>query len=516
MPSTNIQTVLYSDNSDQIVDKLNNNFDEIVELHGGTLGITGPTGSQGSLGANGSFGPTGLSGPRGTRWFISTVEPSGYSQQNDYWIDSNSTQVFELNSTGWVYTGYNINISGTIFRSLATRLNPTTGYAGGTGIAVGISQILPENYLYILSDVTPESGITNETLSKFLIATDSTLNDAPLLEFSKSNVESGQISDYSKHPIFSWVTSNPSDDSLQLVVPGGIFSVGLSGGLKGQVDSLDLISEGAVNLDYGTNSSGGIYSTGGFLLDASSGQFNISSQFLRISGGSGEFRNPVSLNATLGEGNASTFITVGGTSGLVSSRTGDIHSTLSHSVYHILLETSTETQFSLNTKGKLTTKKTIEGISYPSQTAGATGTISSDLVNWYFISKPGTTVSSSILANGNTMIISPSVSSGKIGVGFYNNPNDYFGWGGTSGIKPGESMDVKVYLSSENYNQTFGGISYLGVGATAGNITNKISLPFRATSVDFTIARGVTGGQVTTVYYTAYGLVGGSGGSFTF
>jgi hypothetical protein len=47
-------------------------------------------------------------------------------------------------------------------------------------------------------------------------------------------------------------------------------------------------------------------------------------------------------------------------------------------------------------------------------------------------------------------------------------------------------------------------------------ITNKISLPFRATSVDFTIARGVTGGQVTTVYYTAYGLVGGSGGSFTF
>jgi hypothetical protein len=516
MPSTNIQTILYSDNTDQTIDKLNNNFDEIVELHGGTIGTIGPTGSPGALGERGIPGSTGISGPRGTRWFISTSAPAGPAQEGDYWIDSDSSQIYQLYSSGWIFTGFNVNISGDLFQSILTQLPPSSGYAGGTGISVGMDQVLPNNYLYTLSDVTPEFGITNQTLSKFLIATNSTENDAPLLEFSKSNVESGQISDYSKHPVFTWPNVNPSDNSLELTVPGGSFSMGLSGGTKAGFNNFSLDSQGPIVIDYGATSSSGIYSTGGFSFDASSGRFNITSQFLRILGGSGEFRNPISSTATLNESNPSVTVSIGGTSGLLSTRSGDSHSTISHNVNHISLETTSSTQFSLNTKGKLTTKKTVEGITYASQTPGVTGTVSADFVNWYLISKPGSSVSSSVLSNGNTMIISPSVSSGKIGVGFYTNPSDYFGWGSTAGVLAGESMDVKVFLSSENFSQTYGGISYLGVGATSGSIVNKVSLPFRASAIDFTIAKGVTGGQVTTVYYTAYGITGGSGGSFTF
>jgi len=58
------------------------------------------------------------------------------------------------------------------------------------------------------------------------------------------------------------------------------------------------------------------------------------------------------------------------------------------------------------------------------------------------------------------------------------------------------------------------GFRYIGRGATSGNVTNVVSLPFPATNVDFTLARGVTGGNMT-VFYRAYGSAGGSGGSFT-
>ena len=55
------------------------------------------------------------------------------------------------------------------------------------------------------------------------------------------------------------------------------------------------------------------------------------------------------------------------------------------------------------------------------------------------------------------------------------------------------------------------------IGKSTSSITsatNVISLPFNATSIDFTISRGVTGSGSTSVYYRAYGSAGGSGGSF--
>lgn len=522
MPSTNIKTILYSDSSNDIVDKLNNNFDEIVELHGGSEGILGPTGGRGPIGERGPMGPTGIPGPRGTRWFIQppTVQPAGYAQEGDYWIDSESTGIYQLSSTGWEYTGYDVNSSGVLFSALVNQYLAGPGYAGGTAVSVSFDQILPENYLYTVTDVTPEFGSTNESLSKFSIGLNTSINDSPILEFSKSNLENGQISDFTKHPVFNWIDSNPNDNSLGFYIPGGSFNVGLSGGFSSNFNSLSIDSKSELNIDYGSSTSGGIFSTGGFNFQSPSGEFNITSQFLRIVGGSAEFRNPIVSSASLSPFVASSLVYVGGTAGVLFTRSGDTHSTLSHSVNHIRLETQGSPQFYLNTKGKLLTNKTIEPFSYTSGIPGATGTVSSNYVSWYLISKPGTNVNSSILENGNTVIISPSVNEGNIGVGFYYSPDNNFGWGATSsgGLKPGESMDVKVLLSTNaSSGFDFSGIRYIGVGATSGTVTNKVSLPVRVSVIDFTIAKGVTGSSANTlVYYKAYGPTGGYGGSFNF
>jgi hypothetical protein len=77
MPNTNIQALDYNDEQSRLINKLNNNFDEVVELHGGSQGTLGPTGDRGAIGDSGTFGPTGLTGPRGTRWFVSSLALTG-------------------------------------------------------------------------------------------------------------------------------------------------------------------------------------------------------------------------------------------------------------------------------------------------------------------------------------------------------------------------------------------------------------------------------------------------------
>jgi hypothetical protein len=526
MPNTNIQGLNYSDNQSQLVDKLNNNFDEIVELHGGSQGTPGPTGDRGAIGDSGTFGPTGLDGERGTRWFVSSVAPAGSAQEGDYWINSTSSDIYTLQLTGWNPTGYNIRTGGDLFRVDNFVYNGGSTYSGGTGTAIQMSQVLPKNYLFILSDVTPESGVINELLSKFSISNDSTVNDSPLLEFSRSELADGSIADYSLHPFFYWPSSIPTENSLGLSIPGGTFQIGASGGFTSSFGSLNMDSQKGTEIDYGVDSTSGIYSTGGYNINAA-GNFIVTSKYLNISGLSGGFLNPLFSVSTLASSSPHIAITPSGTAGFRSTRTGDIHSTLSQKVYHLKLEDSTGNQFSLSTRGKLKMNKTIESISYPSTIAGTTGISggSSTIINWYFISRTSSTVGSA-LDNGNTMIINPAVVSGQhVGLGLYNDSD--FGWGGSGGLQMGESINITVHNSSDAApGSSATGFKFIGVGTGASaSCVTKVTLPFLAPTVELTIARGVTGTAVTTVYYRAYapwssglslGSTGGSGGSFTY
>ncbi len=519
MPNTNIQSLNYSDDQSQIVSKLNNNFDEIVELHGGTQGTIGITGPRGAIGDMGNFGPTGISGARGTRWFVSSSQPAGYAQEGDYWIGTNS-YIYILESSGWNPTGYTIGNSDPLF-SLSDY-----SYSGGTGSAIQLNQVIPQNYLFILSDVTPESVVLNELLSKFSLSTNSTVNDSPLMEFSRSDIEDGSIADYSLHPVFYWPSPSPTENSLGIRTPGGSFNIGVSGGLEASFNSLSMNSQKDTNIDYGATSGSGIFATGGYNVSAA-GEFKITSKYMNIAGGSGSILDPVQSVVTLPRTSSHVYVTPTGVTGIRSTRTGDTYSNLSASVYHLSLESSSNREFWLSTKGKLRTNKVRESITYASIFPTATGftgaTSGSAPLSWYFISRTSAT-GGAVLTNGNTVIINPSASSNsEIGIGLYNSSNE--NWGTNGGLMVGQSIDITVHNSSDA-SGSVGGFKYIGVGTGASaSCIRKVILPFYAKTVDLTVARGVTSGSLTTVYYRAYapwsytgavGSTGGSGGSFTY
>jgi len=521
MANTNIQYINYSDTQGQIIDKLNNNFDETVELHGGTRGNTGPTGPDGPIGERGSAGATGLVGPRGTRWFVSSEPPSSLSQEGDYWIDSDTSLIYQLDLSGWNSTGYNIRTSGNLFSLISST------YSSGSGSAIVMDQILPKNYLFVLSDVSPESEILNELLSKFRISTDSSINDSPLLEFSRSDLENGTVLDYSRHPVFYWPTLNPNIGSLGLRVPGGTLNLPATGGFEANFQNLLINSQSAVAINYG--STGFIFATGGHNYVTPS-EFNIISQRLFVTGGSAYFYDRIESEITLNSSDPHTMITsVGATSSMRSSRSGDTPNNLSYTVYHFSIESSVERELFLSTKGKLKTKKTTEGVTYSRNTpnystqSGVTSTF------WYFVSRSSTspTLYPSVpLDSGNIVVVNPSVpvSNSLIGVGLYD--GDDFSWGGSGGLQLGESIDISIHNSSDSTSEGANGFKFIGVGTggAGGTASTRVTLPFSARSIDLTVARESTGANGTTVYWKAYtpwpastsSGFGGTGGSFTY
>jgi hypothetical protein len=511
MPVTNIESLSYNDPQNLSVDKLNNNFDEIVELHGGTQGIFGPTGNKGEIGESGEIGATGSTGARGTRWFVQSVQPSGPETtvvNGDYWLDSDDGDIYVFTQSGWSFTGYSVSSSSNVFDATSST------WSGGTGTSIVLDQVLPENYLFILADKVSSSGILNEPLSKFMVSTDSQINDAPLLEFSKSNLEDGSLTDYSQHPVFKWKNPSPNDNSILLQIPGGSFVVGASGGFEGIFQTLNINASNNLSIDYGTSSNSGIFSTGGFFFNSPSGVFTIESNFINITGASGSFSKPILLNPSLQSGVPSLLSLSGNAPGAFqTTRSGDSFQTLSHSVYHLSLENSSEREFGLDTKGKLLSKKFETGISYASTSPGATSNVGPDQVNWYLISRSGTDVSSSVLDFGNTMVITPNIPFGNyVGIGIYSDPT--YSWTGTGGLDGGQSIDISVLFSPNTFEVGISdGFKYIGAGATSGDVTSLVTLPFNASSVDFTVSKGPTGNS-TTVFYRAYGSAGGSGGSF--
>jgi len=514
MPITNIQFINYYDDQNQLVDKLNNNFDEVVEFHGGTEGNPGPTGERGPIGEKGKAGATGVSGPRGTRWFIKSTGPTGlgnFVSEGDYWINSTDSSIYIFNTTGWVDTGYDFNSIGSLFSLVSSTF---TGYTGVTGSSLIMNVPNPDKYTFVLSDNSPESSIINETLSKFYLSTDVNNSGSPL-EFSKSNLEDGTISDYSKHPLFKWSSLSTNDNSIVLDVPGGVFNMGASGGLDSSFNSSSVKANNNININYGASGNSGIYSTGGYEINSPSGNFNFVSNFLNITGASGRFSNPVTSISTIADSISSVSIYGLGASGFISSRSGDSHSTLSSSVYHLKLENNTETVLSLDTRGNFKTSKVEEGVQYPNNTpAGVSGGI-----NWYIISTPyADSPSYTPLSSGNVIVFSPSiVGATSQHSGLCINNSGINSWASpTGGILPGESVNVNVFSGADIYGngywETVGGTSgganytgfrYLGIGSTASSVTTKVTFDSFPQQIDMTITRGVTG-PYTTVFYKAY------------
>jgi len=506
MPITNIKFINYSDDQDLAIDKINHNFDEIIEAHGGSVGETGPTGDRGPIGLNGPIGQTGNSGVRGTKWSVQSSLPSG-SVYGDYWVDSNDSSIKVFGVTGWINSGYNLSATGNIFDDVQSYFT-----AGGTGISVKMDQINPQNYTFVIADKSPQSGIINQKLAKLLISTDVVNNSSPLLEFMKSDIISNIAGDFAQHPTMSWNTNILADNSLKFDVPGGSLLIGASGGFSSYSQSINISAGTSIGITFGATSGSGISATGGIKIESQTGSISIASDNIDITGGgTASFKSNTSVNGDSSNINPSVSLDIRGVKGLKTTRNADSFSTLSNSVYNVLLETSTDKEFYINTKGKIRTKKLKTGVTYQSyQNPGATA----GNIRWYFVSRPGGPIQSSVLNNGNTIIITPAdPGSAYVGIGLYDDPL-YSLWGPTGGIDAGQSIDISVYCSPDSSDpQTSTSLfKYIGVGTTSGAVT-KVVLPQPAVSVDFTIARGVPTGA-STVYYKAYTISGGSGGSF--
>ena len=506
MPITNIKFLNYSDDQNLAIDKINHNFDEIIEAHGGSVGETGPTGDRGPIGLNGPIGQTGNDGVRGTRWSVQSSLPSG-SIYGDYWVDSKDSSIKVFGATGWNNSGYNLSATGNIFDDVQSYFT-----AGGTGISVKMNQINPQNYTFVIADKSPQSGIINQKLAKLLISTDVTKDPSPLLEFMKSNLISSNPGDYAGHPTISWTNNIAADNSLKFDVPGGSLLIGASGGFSSYSQVINVSAGTAIGITFGATSGSGISATGGINIQSQTGSLSISSNNIDINvGGTANFKSNVSVNGNPINNSPSVSLNIRGVKGLKTTRNSDSFSTISNSVYNVSLETSTDKEFYINTKGKIRTKKLKSGVTYQSyQNPGATA----GNIRWYFVSRPGGPIQSSVLNNGNTVIITPSDPGvNSVGIGLYNDPL-YSLWGPTGGIDAGQAIDISVYCSPDSSDpQTSTSLfKYIGVGTTSGTVT-KVILPQPAVSVDFTIARGVPTGA-STVYYKAYTISGGSGGSF--
>ena len=518
MPITNIQYVNNGDDESEFIDKVNHNFDEVIEAHGGSQGIEGPTGSIGAIGDSGSPGATGVSGPRGTRWFAQNTQPSGSGStvmEGDFWVETTTGDIYEFTEIGWSDTGYSLASGSSIFAT-----TQSSQISGGTGNSVVLNQVIPSNYLFILADSTSSSGILNENLSKFVISTDTAVNDSPLLEFSRTDLEDGTISDYSLHPTFEWLNFSSSDKGLLLQIPGGAFYIGASGGFESVSNSLVVTSStGRFDVNYGATSGSGIHATGGIHINSPSGTFNFISPFFNLTGPSGSMNSPVINSMSSSPSTSSPYSVYLYSSGtgdsLVTTRLGDTFDKLSHNVYHISLENSDGKEFYIDTKGKIMTRKIYSPVTYGNIYSSATGTVGSNLVNWYTVTPPFSS-SGVRLTGGNTIALTPYgiPTSSYIGVGISNIMSNALGT--TGGIQNNESIDVSVYFSPNTTQAGYSdGIKYIGKSTSSiTSATNVVSLPFNATSIDFTISRGVTGSGSTSVYYRAYGSAGGSGGSF--
>lgn len=528
MPSTNIQGLNYSDSQNELVNKLNNNFDEIIELHGGVQGTVGITGGDGPIGSVGNPGSLGISGERGTRWFVRNSDPGGtgtYAVEGDYWVEISTTEIYIFTENGWEYTGYNLSTQPELFTNI-----PYTSLGGSAGTAITQDQISPSIYTFVVGDNTPEDvPLINSKLSKFVISTDSSINDGPILEFSKSDLEDGSISDVSGHPRIYWGNFNPTNKDLVMEIPGGSFDIGGSGGLEVNASNITLESSTGITFDnvYLVNATGGIN------INTPSGTSEIISTVLNVGATFTNISKGLHLNPTLTAYDVPTiYVDSGTTGGLKTERTGETFADLSHDYYNVRLETNgatglTESPFFINTKGKIKTNKVDGGITYPSSIPGATSTSSGNLIYWYLLGRTSTPLPTSStdyepfpLEDGNIAVINPYTvfnnPSSYCGIGIYSDAD--YSWGATGGLQRGESLRFSAYCSNNTTTSSLNaqGFKYIGYGKKPSTgITLVQTLPFLSRAVDFIISRGATGSE-TSVSYLAYGSSGGSGGSFYF
>lgn len=230
MSRLNLQTFYPADPQSDLVNKLNQNFNQMSNAMGGTLGDQGPTGERGTIGHAGPAGPTGETGRRGSRWFVQTSGPTGLDvNTGDFWMDANA-DCYSYGATGWNYIA-SLQRDQDLFKNITGVVGPS---GQSYGIAVALNQGNLQDFAFVVADDNPEqAGNLNPQGAKFVVSTNTDIDSDYLIEFSRADLgttgSTGATSDFVKHPFLTW------GDSLNLdsIVPYGPYKIDFGGGATG-------------------------------------------------------------------------------------------------------------------------------------------------------------------------------------------------------------------------------------------------------------------------------------------
>jgi hypothetical protein len=472
MPNLTIINLNPGDTQEDLINKINQNFDSIVSNGGGPQGAEGKQGDQGPVGPEGPIGDTGVPGERGTRWFISNSEPVGGTAFNseiligDYWVDTlpaSNKSVSVYTTGGWTSTGESLQAQD-VFTTL-------TGITGPTGTslknAIVQSSSTPGNNTFVLSDVNVNTGTANQTYSKFLISTQST-NGFPLLEFGKSNSPTlGSPSDYNRHPYFGWKNPTASDYAIRFVSPADSLDV-ISGKNLNLQSTNGEITVSGVSASLTANTSMSFTTSGLMNLNSGSSNLLISSNQFTLNGTSALFNIPITISGAFSGASMASFVNTSTGGGISVNLTG----TASTSRFLANFSTSSSSKFYVRSDGKIKFDKTL--YAYSTNTRGGTGDYQADGLYYQLVGP-------NVITNGNSVMVNFTPGSG-IAIPLTAGPTGF-----SNLIGVGESYQMTVFSSSTS--NTLSGVSL----TTDGTSSLTSSGIFTATpSVSITIIRLAT------------------------
>lgn len=482
MPNLVIINLNAGDTQEDLVAKINQNFDSVVAAGGGPQGPDGPQGDQGPIGPLGPKGDQGVPGTRGSRWFISATDPSVGATagsgvlEGDYWVNtSESKQVYIYTTSGFVSTGTSLQAED-VFVNLPGIIGPGSVT---TKSAIVQASPFPESGTFVLSDGVLSASSANPNYAKFLISTTST-DGFPILEFAKSDAPGiGTSADYSKHPFFAWRSPSIADYGIKFVVPGDALDVISGQNLTLQSTSGNINISGVSASVFASNTLT-LKSGSSMLFDSGSSPILITSSNFNLTSTSLNTTVPIIVSGSFTGNYMASFSNSGIGGGINVNLLGSASAT--RFLFNSTVNSST-TRFYVRSDGKVKLDKT----NYAYSTFGGSATYATGTINYY-------SVGPYMVTNGNKVVLSLGAgSSNGIAVPLYSGATGYGGWGGEF-LAVGESITLNVF--SGNASNTISRIHSTTTGTPPASVT---TITPSTVSLNITILR--TADSAWTVFY---------------
>jgi hypothetical protein len=483
MPNLVIINLTPGDTQEDLIAKINQNFDSIVSAGGGPQGQDGPQGDQGPIGSIGPKGDQGVPGQRGTRWFISSTDPSiGATSASgvlpgDFWVNTaNNKNVYVYGAEGFITTGTSLQAED-VFITLPNIVGPGSIT---TKNAIVQASPFPESGTFVLSDSILGSSSANPNYAKLLISTNSS-DGYPILEFGKSDAPNiGTPADYNKHPFFGWKNPASSDYGVRFVVPGDLLDIVAGQNLTLQSTSGNVNISGVSTSLFATNNLT-LVSGSSMLFDAGSSPINVTSSNFNLTSTSLSLGIPLSIYGSF-SGNYMASFTNGGTGGgIYVNLLGD--SSTSRYLFNGTTNSSTS-RFYVRSDGKVKLDKA----NYAYSTFGGSATYATGGIDYY-------SVGPYLVTNGNKIVLSLGAGSNNgIAIPIYSGDTGYGGWGGEF-LGVGESITLNIF--SGNGSNTISKIYATTTGTSSGG--SPTTLTTSVVSLNVTILR--TASNTWTVFY---------------